>query len=57
MLNSYYREIIPVRLPQCRGRQKYMHTFDLSKPVMAEGFEDYLDIVKQLCSQIGAMVG
>jgi hypothetical protein len=39
------------------GRQKYMHTFDLANPVMAEGFEDYLAPVKILCDVAGVTHG
>ncbi len=56
MLNSYYLELVPVDLP-FRGRQKYMHTFDLANPVMAEGFDDYLTPVALLCRAAGAFVG
>ncbi len=56
MLNSDYRELGAVVLPYA-GRQKYMHTFDLSGPVMPEGFEDYLGPVKSLCFAAGAFQG
>lgn len=56
MLNSYYQRLCPVTLPYM-GRQKYMHTFDLADPVMAEGFEDYLEPVKTLCAAAGARHG
>jgi hypothetical protein len=56
MLNSDYRELCTVALPYA-GRQKYMHTFDLAKPVMAAGFEDYLEPVRQLCAAAGATRG
>lgn len=56
MLDSRYLELCPVDLPY-RGRQKYMHTFDLAKPVMAVGFEDYLEPVKRLCHAAMAFVG
>jgi hypothetical protein len=55
-LRSEYRALGPVVLPY-QGRQKYMHTFDLANPKMAEGFEDYLDPVKFLCQRAGAVVG
>ena len=48
MLNSRYADLGPVALPEWRGRQKYMHTFDASAPVMAEGFEDYGPVVTAL---------
>ncbi len=56
MLNSAYRPLCAVRLPY-RGRQRYMHTFDLAAPVMAEGFEDYLEPVVTLCRAAGALNG
>ena len=56
MLLSYYRELCDVTLPYA-NRQKYMHTFDLSAPEMAAGFEDYLSPVKALCEAAGAIRG
>lgn len=53
MLISSYRELGPVVLPQWRGRQKYMHTFDAASPVMSEGFEDYRPAVALLCAKAG----
>ena len=53
MLNSTYQELGEIRLPKYQGRQMYMHTFDPNTPVMAEGFEDYLDVVTQLCRRAG----
>ncbi len=34
-----------------------MHSFDLSHPVMATGFEDYLIPVRALCASAGAALG
>lgn len=48
MLNSHCKELISVTLPYF-GRQKYMHTFDTKSFRMADGFEDYHDIVGALC--------
>ena len=56
MLNSDYRRLCPVTLPY-QGRQKYMHTFDLARPVMAAGFEDYDEAVWTLCAAAGAFEG
>ena len=56
MLNSDYRKLCAVELPFL-GRQKYMHTFDLAQPVMAEGYEDYLEPVVALCRAAGATSG
>lgn len=56
MLNSYYRALCPVALP-FNWRQKYMHSFDLAAPVMADGFEDYLEPVTTLCRSAGAISG
>jgi hypothetical protein len=56
MLHSDYRPLVSVDLP-FQGRQMYMHTFDLANPVMAPGFEDYLEPVRALCHAAGAVVG
>lgn len=56
MLNSDYRELCAVNLPYS-GRQKYMHTFDLARPVMAQGYKDYLEPVMALCAAAGAKEG
>lgn len=56
MLNSDYHPLGAVRLPYA-GRQHYMHTFDLVAPVMADGFEDYLEPVTALCRMAGAISG
>lgn len=56
MLNSDYRPLCKVTLPYV-GRQKYMHSFDLAKPIMAEGFEDYLESVVALCKAANAFTG
>jgi hypothetical protein len=55
-LHSDYRSLCTVALPFA-NRQKYMHTFDLSNPVMAEGYEDYLEPVIRLCRAAKATVG
>lgn len=57
MLNSHYTELMPAKLPPFKGRQKYMHTFNLAKPIMAEGFEDYFEVVYDLCQKAGATSG
>lgn len=56
MLNSDFRPLCRVTLPY-RERQHYMHSFDLAYPVMAEGYEDYLEPVTQLCKAAGATTG
>lgn len=56
MLNSDYRALCSVVLPYA-GRQKYMHSFDLAAPVMADGFEDYLEPVIALCEAAGETTG
>lgn len=56
MLNSDYQPLCAVRLPY-RARQRYMHSFDLASPVMAEGFEDYLEPVLALCEAADARRG
>lgn len=56
ILNSDYRQLCAVQLPY-RGRQHYMHTFNLAAPVMASGFEDYAEAVVALCRNAGATEG
>lgn len=56
MLNSYYKQLCSVSLP-FKGRQKYMHSFDLANPTMAVGYEDYGPIVEALCKSAGASKG
>jgi len=56
-LLSDYRELLPVKFPPFLGRQKYMHTFDLSHPIPAPGFEDYFEVVYNLCHAAGAREG
>lgn len=56
MLHSYYKPLGKVKLPFA-GRQMYMHTFNLAKPVMAKGFEDYLTPVVELCRAAHAVSG
>ena len=55
-LSSDYRALCPVSLP-FKGRQKYMHSFDLSRPVMAAGYEDYLLPVLRLLAAANAIEG
>jgi hypothetical protein len=55
-LISRYRPLCSVDLPFA-NRQKYMHSFDLENPVMAEGYEDYLVPVLRLCAAAGARSG
>ena len=57
ILQSNFKALCPVPLPPMTGRQHYMHTFDLSKPTVPPGFEDYLGAVKLLCWVAGANVG
>lgn len=57
MLFSKYKPLCEVNFPNYQGRQKYMHSFDLENPVMADGFEDYEEIVKSLCEAAGAKKG
>lgn len=56
MMNSNYRPLCSVSLPFA-SRQRYMHSFDLAAPKMAEGFEDYLAPVTALCTAAGAFIG
>jgi hypothetical protein len=56
-LISDYKPIHQVTLPNFKNRQKYMHSFELSNPKMANGFEDYLGVVSDLCLSVGAING
>lgn len=56
MLLSSHQQLCAVALPYM-GRRHYMHSFDLSKPVMRKGFEDYASIVAALCAAAGAKEG
>lgn len=56
MLNSDYKILCSVNLPY-KGRQKYMHAFDLTNPVMATGYEDYLESVTELCKTANVNIG
>ena len=49
ILQSACIDLGEVKLPDWQGRQQYMHTFDPKDPVMAPGFEDYHEVVSQLC--------
>lgn len=57
ILNSDYLRLCDIQLPRDLNRQKYMHTFDLSNPVMPVGFEDYTDTVRILCTAANATIG
>lgn len=56
MLNSNYWQLVPVTLP-FKGRQHYMHSFDVANPKMRDGFEDYLEPVTALCKAAGVRAG
>lgn len=47
MLKSDYTKLVPVVLPY-KGRQRYMHSFDVANPIMLGGYEDYLEPVLSL---------
>lgn len=53
MLHSSFRDLGDVTFPAWSGRQKYMHSFDAAKPVMADGHEDYRNLVRTLCARAG----
>lgn len=57
MLNSDYRRLTAIQFPAYQARQKYMHTFDVSAPVMAEGFDDYIGPVTALLDAAGVRSG
>lgn len=56
MLKSSFRALAPVDLPY-KGRQHYMHGFDLAAPVMLAGFEDYLEPIQKLIDAAGEHEG
>ncbi len=56
-LHSDYTKLCRVDFPPYGGRQKYMHSFDLSAISMPEGFEDYLAPVTKLCRAVGVHAG
>ncbi len=54
MLNSDYARLCSLPLPApTRGRQHYMHAFDLRNPTVPEGFEDYLPVVRRAAKATG----
>lgn len=55
-LYSSYRRLGPVMLPY-RGRQMRYHAFDLARPKMPLGFEDYYAPVTALCTAADARRG
>ena len=55
ILRSTYADIGHIVLPAWKGRQQYMHTFNPVAPVMAEGYEDYMEPVKALCQATEAL--
>jgi len=57
MLHSNFTELNPVVFPAYQARQKYMQTFDVANPIMAEGYDDYLSLVMALCKKAGVESG
>ena len=51
-LNSSYAHLGAITLPIWQGRQRYMHTFNPQSPIMAAGYEDYMEIVTGLCQAV-----
>lgn len=56
-LNSTYTDLGTIVLPRWQDRQKYMHTFNPQFPVMAKGYEDYLEPAVALCQAAEALTG
>lgn len=56
ILNSSFERLVAVDLPYA-GRQRYMHGFDVARPDMGEGYEDYLRPVKALLAAAGVFAG
>ena len=52
-LQSSYKALGPVTLPEYQGRQMYMHTFNPQDPHMPAGYEDYLEPVMALLDAAG----
>ncbi len=48
-LKSTFWTLCQVQFPAFQGRQNYMHTFNTRDFVMASGYEDYQEIVRDLC--------
>lgn len=57
ILQSSYKALGSIVLPQYRGRQMRYHAFDLARPEMPDGYQDYLQPVKALCAAAGAREG
>lgn len=57
VLRSTYRALVKIDLPTSQKRQIRYHAFDLAKPSMPKGFEDYLKPVAALCKAAGATSG
>ena len=53
MLVSRFSDLRAITFPVWSGRQMYMNTVDPSDPRMDEGFEDYNDMIRQLCGAAG----
>jgi len=56
MLHSTFKPLTSIQLP-FNNRRMYMHSFDIEKPIMAAGYEDYLDAVETLLSMAGIREG
>ena len=56
-LHSTYRDLGAITLPAWQGRQKYMHSFDARRPVMASGYEDFESVVAELCAAARVSAG
>lgn len=48
MLISKSKIIKPISLPKWMGDQVYMHTFELSNPILPKGCERWLDTIKSI---------
>jgi hypothetical protein len=58
VLKSTYTPLVGVVLPGAeKGRQYYMHAFDISNPTVPEGFEDYLAPICELIKASGYTKG
>lgn len=57
VLRSSYRPLVVVQFPKYLGRQVRYHAFDLARPTLPTGYDDYLPLVAALCRAAGAVEG
>lgn len=57
ILNSTYKELVPIQFPLYEGRQVRYHAFNLAYPSVPMGCEGYLNPVMELCQKANAHEG